>query len=152
MNIVFLNASPNKEGNTMRIGEKILMHQPHEVVHMCEYRISQYGNVYPDDQMKELLKQLRNASTILIGTPVYWYTVSGILKTFIDRLYLLKEAEILRGKKLYVFAQGSAPDQATKDSISFLMKRVAYLMGMQLECVIVDTEDGKDIVKQIHVL
>lgn len=35
----------------------------------------------------------KNVNTIVIGTPIYWYTVGGLLKTFIDRLYLLPKAE-----------------------------------------------------------
>lgn len=35
---------------------------------------------------------------------------------------MLPEAENLRGKKLYLFAQGSAPDEATKNSITFEAK------------------------------
>ena len=105
---------------------------------MSDYKRSQYGQVYEDDQIKEVFNKIKNYDTLVIGSPVYWYTVSGILKTFIDRLYMLSEAGILRGKKLYLFAQGSAPDEDTVKSIKFLACKVAYLMGMQLESVVVD--------------
>ncbi len=62
-------------------------------------------------QISEIFKKLENVDTIVIGTPVYWYTIGGIVKTFIDRLYMLPEAEVLNGKNLYFFAQGSAPDE-----------------------------------------
>lgn len=108
--VLFMNCSPNKDSNTFRIGKNLLDGVEHDVLQMSDYKISQYGQVYEDDQIKEVFNKIKNYDTLVIGSPVYWYTVSRILKTFIDRLYMLPEAEILRGKKLYLFAQGSAPD------------------------------------------
>ena len=149
--ILFMNCSPNKNGNTYRIGEKILENIEHNVLQMADYKIYQYGQVYEDDQIKEVFNEIQKSDTIVIGTPVYWYTVGGILKTFIDRLYLLPEAKILNGKKLYVFAQGESPDNATKDSITFLATRVASLMGMELKGVVIDTSDGKKIINNMKI-
>ena len=150
--IIFMNGSPNKDGNTFRIGEEILQNIPHDILQMSDYKVSQYGNIYEDDQINEIFKALEDKDTIVIGAPVYWYTVGGILKTFIDRLYLLPEAEILKGKKLYFFAQGSAPDEGTVKTIEHLATRVAELMGMDLKSVIVDSSDGSKIVSSMSIL
>ena len=149
---LFINSSPNKDGNTYRIGEQLLVNLDHEVLQMSDYRISQYGQVYADDEMKEVMAKIDQVDTLVIGAPVYWYTVGGMLKTFIDRLYMLPEAEVLRGKKLYLFAQGSAPDEATEKSIQFLASRVAYLMGMELKGVVVDHSLGSKILSQMKIL
>ena len=61
------------------------------------------------------------------------------------------EAEYLRGKKLYLFAQGSGPDDATKESITFLANRLSYLMGMDLKGVVVDSSDGSKIFEQMKI-
>lgn len=37
------------------------------------------------DDMKELLEKMINADVIVLATPVYFYTMDGQLKTFIDR-------------------------------------------------------------------
>ena len=149
---LFINSSPNKDGNTYRIGEQLLVNLDHEVLQMSDYRISQYGQVYADDEMKEVMAKIDQVDTLVIGAPVYWYTVGGMLKTFIDRLYMLPEAEVLRGKKLYLFAQGSAPDEATEKSIQFLASRVAYLMGMELKGVVVNHSLGSKILSQMKIL
>lgn len=149
--ILFMNCSPNKNGNTYQIGEKILKNIEHSVLQMADYKISQYGQVYEDDQIGEVFKEIEKVDTIVIGAPIYWYTVGGILKTFIDRLYLLPEAEVLKGKKLYLFAQGSAPDEATKNTVAFLAGRVATLMGMELKGVVTDTSDGNEIINKITI-
>lgn len=150
--IIFMNSSPNKNGNTFRIGEELLQNIDHDVLQMSDYKVSQYGVVHEDDQIGELFKKIEDKDIIVIGSPVYWYTVGGILKTFIDRLYLLPEAEVLKGKKLYLFAQGSSPDEGTKNSITFLANRVATLMGMNLESVVVDSSDGSRILSEMTIV
>lgn len=147
--ILFMNCSPYKNGNTYRIGEKILEGKEHNILQMADYKISQYGQVYEDDQIGEVFKEIEKADIIVIGAPIYWYTVGGILKTFIDRLYLLPEAEVLKGKKLYLFAQGTKPDEATKNAVAFLAGRVATLMGMELKSVVTDTSDGNEIISKL---
>ena len=149
--ILFMNCSPNKNGNTYRIGEKILDNIEHNVLQMSDYKIYQYGQVYEDDQIKEVFDKIEKADTIVIGSPVYWYTVGGILKTFIDRFYMLDEAKKLHEKKLYLFAQGDAPDNATKKSIEFLANRVSILMDMELKSVIISTSDGNEIINNMIV-
>ena len=149
--ILFVNSSPNRDGNTYRIGEELLKDKEHDVLQMADYRISQYGQVFDDDEIKDVLKKIDECDVLVIGSPVYWYTVSGMLKTFIDRLYMLPEAETLRGKKLYLFAQGSAPNQDTVKSIEFLSNRLSYLMGMELKGVVTDSSDGKEILSKMKI-
>lgn len=149
--ILFVNSSPNRDGNTYRIGEELLKDKEHDVLQMADYRISQYGQVFDDDEMKEVLKEMDKYDILVIGSPVYWYTVGGMLKTFIDRLYMLPEAEALRGKKLYLFAQGSAPNQDTVKSIEFLSNRLSYLMGMELKGVVTDSSDGREILSKMKI-
>ena len=149
--IIFMNGSPNKNGNTNRIGEELLKNISHDILQMSDYRVSQYGNVSADDQINEIFKVLEDKDAIVIGAPVYWYTVGGILKTFIDRLYMLPEAEVLKGKKLYFFAQGSSPDEGTIRTIEHLATRVAELMGMDLKSVVVDSSDGNKILSNMSI-
>lgn len=149
--ILFVNSSPNRDGNTYRIGEELLKDKEHDVLQMADYRISQYGQVFDDDEMKEVLKEMDKYDILVIGSPLYWYTVGGMLKTFIDRLYMLPEAEALRGKKLYLFAQGSAPNQDTVKSIEFLSNRLSYLMGMELKGVVTDSLDGREILNKMRI-
>ena len=149
--ILFVNSSPNREGNTYRIGEELLKDKEHDVLQMADYRISQYGQVFDDDEIKEVLKEIDKYDILVIGSPVYWYTVGGMLKTFIDRLYMLPEAEALRGKKLYLFAQGSLPNEDTVKSIEFLSNRLSYLMGMDLMGVVTDSSDGREILSKMKI-
>ncbi len=149
--LVFMNFSPNKCGNTFRIGQELLENVEYDVLQMSDYKISQYGQVFEDDQISDVFKKIEDKDVILIGAPIYWYTVGGILKTFIDRLYLLKEAEVLRGKELYFFAQGSSPDENSINTIEYLVKRFSYLMGMKLKNVIVDSSQGCKVISDMTI-
>lgn len=43
MRILFINASPNKEGMTVKWGEKILKDIDYTVLHLVDYSINQLG-------------------------------------------------------------------------------------------------------------
>lgn len=72
-----------------------------------------YAGLYPDgDAFADLIHQILRHKTIVFATPVYWYAMSGLLKTFFDRLTDLVTTEKklgrqLRGKRLFVLATGS---------------------------------------------
>lgn len=150
-NILFINSSPNKNGNTFNIGEKILRNKEYKILQMSDYKVSQYGQVYSDDQIADIFKEIEKADTILIGSPIYWYSVCGILKTFIDRSYMLKEAEALKGKDVYVFAQGSSPNKECFDNITYLINRYAKLMNMNLKGLAIGAASEKDkIIKDLN--
>lgn len=148
--VLFMNSSPNKEGTTYRLGEEILKGIEHETLHLVDYHIDQYGDVSKEDQIKEVFEHIEKADALLIGSPIYWYSVGGLLKTFIDRFYMLPEAELLKGKDLYFFAQGSGPNELTEQTIQYLMTRVATLLNMNLKVIVVDNAMGHKILEQVQ--
>ncbi len=135
---VFMNYSLNESGKTFRIGKELLKDVDHDILQLSD-----------DDQISDVLKIIRNKDIILIGAPIYWYTVGGILKTFVDRIYLLKE--VLRGKELYLFAQGSSLDENTVNMIKYLAKRVSQIMSMKLKSVIVDSSQSHKIISDMKI-
>lgn len=149
--VLFMNASPNKDGATVSIAKKLLKDNDYDTMEMSDYNVSQFGSVRDNDQMKEMLNIIKDYDPIVIGTPVYFYTVSGILKTFIDRLYLLDESECLKGKSLYFFAQGYAPDEETEKPINYLITKMTNLFGIKLESLVVDNSEGHKVLKEINI-
>ena len=71
------------------MGADFLQGVDHDTLFLNNYKIYQLGQKYPDDQFKTVMDAIAQADTIVIGSPVYWHTMSGPLKTFIDRLYEL---------------------------------------------------------------
>lgn len=149
--ILFMNASPNKDGATNKIAEELLKGKDFDTMQMSDYNVSQYGAVRENDQIKEMLNIIKDYDTLVIGTPVYFYTVSGILKTFIDRLYLLDEADVLKGKDVYFFAQGYSPDKETENTIKYLMEKASHVININLKQVIVDNSLGNNILSNMKI-
>lgn len=62
-------------------GKKIAQCMGCDACHEPPYRC-----VHKDD-MEQIRQEMEGAQAILLGTPVYWWGPSGLLKTFVDRWY-----------------------------------------------------------------
>jgi len=87
MSILFINSSPNPHGNTARVAAALLESKEYETLNLAEYKIYGYGQQFPDDQFMEVIDKIRAAKTIVIGSPLYWHNLSGLLRCFLDRTY-----------------------------------------------------------------
>ncbi|MGG5338942.1 flavodoxin family protein [Enterococcus mundtii] len=118
MRILFINASPNKEGMTVKWGEKILKDIDYTVLHLVDYSINQLGQMTEKDEFDKVMGVIKQADVLVIGTPIYWWDVTGLLKTFIDRWTDLFEYGLdtpdapLYQKSVFWFVQGSTPEEA----------------------------------------
>jgi len=89
MSILFINSSPNPHGNTARVAAALLESKEYETLNLAEYKIYGYGQQFPDDQFMEVIDKIRAAKTIVIGSPLYWHNLSGLLRCFLDRDLLI---------------------------------------------------------------
>ena len=90
MSILFINSSPNKNGNTAKVAAELLSGREYETLNLTDYKIYGYGQQFEDDQFMEVIEKIRQADTIVIGSPLYWHNLSGILRCFLDRNMLLQ--------------------------------------------------------------
>lgn len=56
------------------------------------------GECNIEDDMQKLYPKLKEADVLIIGTPTYYWNVSGVVKDFIDRTNPLYNTESLKGK------------------------------------------------------
>lgn len=49
MNILFINGSPNRSGNTVRLAKKFLKDQEFKTLNLVDYKIYSYGQNFEDD-------------------------------------------------------------------------------------------------------
>ena len=56
------------------------------------------GECSINDDMQSIYDKLEEADGVFIGTPVYFWSVSGQVKVFIDRTFALMQSGKLRGK------------------------------------------------------
>ena len=107
MKIIAFIGSPRKGGNTDRLVGEILAgaaeagHQT-EKIYLTDYALTPIDPVYGDeldwtdprqDVADALIDKIVEADVIILGSPVYWYNVSGLMKLFIDRWSLYRRGE-----------------------------------------------------------
>lgn len=144
--VVFVNTSRDPKGNTYAMGEAFLEGVPHKTIFLNDYKIYQLGQHFEGDQFNDVVQMLSKADVIVIGTPVYWHTMSGGLKTFIDRLYELdRPVAALQGKKLYFLMQGMSPSEETKKQLPYTMSRVANRYDMEYMGAATSMADMKEL-------
>ena len=57
------------------------------------------------DDMHQIHNEIQNSDLMILASPLYFWGVTGIMKTFIDRLYLYypqRNAKLLNGKKAII--------------------------------------------------
>jgi multimeric flavodoxin WrbA len=69
-----------------------------------------------DDDMKALRAEVKSADALLIASPVYWFTMGGLAKLFMDRLYVFGAGDYreLKGKRVgLILASGDSDLKAS---------------------------------------
>ncbi len=56
------------------------------------------GECKIEDDMQKLYPKLKEADVLIVGSPTYYWNVSGVVKDFIDRTNPLYNTESLKGK------------------------------------------------------
>lgn len=130
MSILFINGSPNKNGNTAALAAQLLKGQSYGTLNLIDYTIGAYGQELPGDGLDTVIAAMEKAETIVIGSPVYWHNICGSVRNVLDRFYGKVEDGSLGGRKLYFVFQGAAPEKWMLEAGEYTMKRFASLYGM----------------------
>ncbi len=130
MSILFINGSPNKNGNTAKLAAELLKGHEYETLNLTDYTIGAYGQNFPGDGLDAVIGAMKQADIVVIGSPLYWHNICGSVRNVLDRFYGKVESGELSGRKLYFVFQGAAPEQWMLDAGEYTMKRFAALYGM----------------------
>lgn len=147
-NIAFINASANKDGNTADYAKRLLAGHRYQQINLIDYKLYPLGANFPDDQFQTVYQQLAQYDVLVIGTPVYWHTVSGALKVFIDRLYN-EDDNKLKGKTLIFIAQGFDPTPVSIEQMDYMIKRFANKYDLKLVGIAHSLSDIEQIKQRI---
>jgi multimeric flavodoxin WrbA len=155
--VIAISGSPVKGGNTDTALEAVLAGArargaQAELVRLYELDVApcvgceacQSGDCVLDDDAADLLARMSEAQAIVIGTPVYWYHVSSVLKTLLDRSYATFFSRALAGGRIAALIVQHS--QGADETASFF-RRWSLDQGCTLvEAVTIDTESKSGVV------
>ena len=147
MSILFINGSPNKNGNTKALADKMMKGKEYETLNLVDYRIGSYGQNFADDQLDEVIAKMNAADTIVVGSPLYWHNICGSVRNVLDRFYGKVDQGSMSGKTLYFLFQGAAPEKWQLEAGEFTMKRFAGLYGMEYGGMATDAKEAEGLLK-----
>ena len=58
MNILFINGSPNLNGNTAALAKELLQGKEYETLNLTDYRIGSYGQNFEDDELDQVIAKM----------------------------------------------------------------------------------------------
>ena len=78
MKYLFINGSPNPNGNTAALAAELLEGKNYKSLNLTDYTIGAYGQELPGDGLEAVIAAMENAKTIVIGSPVYFAALYGM--------------------------------------------------------------------------
>lgn len=147
-NVLIISASPRKHGNSDILCDRF-MQGAQESGHKTEKIFLAEKNIgycrgcgvcntahkcVQKDDMAEILDKMINADIIVLATPVYFYTMDGQMKTFIDRT-VPRYTEI-SNKDFYYIMTAADSDKAS------LERTVESFRGFTEDCLTGAREAG----------
>ncbi len=100
---VIIQGSSRSHGDTNKIVNYIATNNGIDIVDLYTKNIGHYDYDYKnesDDFLNLATHIIETYDTIIFATPVYWYSMSGILKVFFDRISDLIRIHKNTGRKL----------------------------------------------------
>ena len=144
MNILFINGSPNADGNTAELAKVLLQGRTYETLNLVDYQINTYGQTLSGEQFDEVLQKIKGADVLLIGSPLYWHNICGSVRNLLDRCYGPLEQGSLSGKLFFLF-QGASPEKWMMEAGEFTMSRFSKLYGLDYQGMATNRNEAKTL-------
>ena len=150
MSILFINGSPNKNGNTAALAQELLKGKEYDTLNLTDYKVYSYGQSFEDDQLDEVISRMKEAKVIVIGSPLYWHNICGAVLDVLDRFYGKVSQGEFSGRTLYFLFQGAAPEKWMLEAGEYTMNRFAKLYGMNYGGMATDRREAAELSGKIH--
>lgn len=148
MSIAVIYGSSRKNGNTELLTEHAIKDYDVERIYLRDYFIKQivdqrhdeagFDDVY--DDYDKVIGQVYKHDVLIFSTPIYWYTMSGLMKTFIDRWsQTLRDVnfpnfrEDMAKKQIYVVAVGGDNPKIKGMPLIHQFQYICDFFGMTLK-------------------
>lgn len=149
MSILFINGSPNKNGNTAKLAAKLLSGKTYQTLDLVDYKLYSYGQKFEDDQFDEIVAAMKATDAVIIGSPVYWHNMCGSVRNLIDRFYGPVRQGALEGRKFVFLFQGAAPEPWMLEKAEYTMSHFARMYGMDYVGMATNDREAETLAKEI---
>lgn len=146
--VLVLNGSPRPNGNTRTLSEAFITRCIQRSYEVKRYNISDlninpcnacekcFSNNKPciiEDDFNEIAFEIDEADVIVFSVPVYFYSIPGKMKSFIDRLFCFEKANIdLSNKKFAIISCCEDKEMTTFDGVRIPIEKTARIFGWEL--------------------
>lgn len=152
-NPLIIFGSARSDGNTLQAIQALIGDQSVPIVDLGKLNIAHYDYDYQNthDDFIPLAEKMVMHNPIILATPVYWYTMSALMKTFMDRwsdlLDIRKDlGRRLTNKELYVIASyGGVKPEGFEFPFS---QTCAYLEMQYKGCFYFYSGDDPELIKE----
>lgn len=108
----------------------------------------QTGKCVHDDDMPALVKSMEEHNVWVIGTPIYWWSVTAQVKAFIDRWYGVDQT-IFQGKQIVLtIPMGGHDDYYARHTIGMFEDICRYLGMCHLQTIVAPGMNGRGSVRE----
>lgn len=115
--ILGILGSARQDGNTAALTSAVFQHlNDASVIDLNDLSIApySYNNPHETDDFYALAQMMAEAEAVVFASPVYWYSMSGPMKIFFDRLTNLTDfykpiGRALAGKSAFLVAASNSP-------------------------------------------
>ncbi len=153
--VLIIATSPRRNGNSAKLAlefEKGVKENGNdcEIMYLCEKNLNFCKGCFAcitshkciiNDDMNEILEKMKISDVIVFATPVYYYEMSGQMKTFIDRTNPLFQSNYAF-RDVYLLMSAADTDEK-------LMQRVINGLEGWIECF--SKTDLKRVIKALGV-
>lgn len=147
MSLAIIYGGTRNNGNTEWLTKQVISGLEAKEYHLANYQISPIvdcrhtvgGFPQVNDDYQLFIQEILEYDTLIFATPIYWYSMSGIMKNFIDRWsQTLRDSEMSQFKQqmakkcAYVIAVGG--DQPNLKGLA-MIQQFQYIfdfMGMTM--------------------
>ncbi|GAB5551413.1 MAG: hypothetical protein Sapg2KO_10040 [Saprospiraceae bacterium] len=151
---VIILGSARRNGETKKVVSELIEMSNWDLIDLLDFNIAHfdYQHLNKADDFIDLMKRIvTNYDVLIFATPVYWYSMSGIMKVFFDRLtdLLRIEKELgrkLRGKSMAVISSSNGNN--LEDNFWLPFKKSAEYLGMHY-IIDLHTYQGKSATDKI---
>lgn len=160
--ILIIGTSPRRNGNSNRLAVEFqkgaieagnqaeIVYLDDKTINFCKGCLAcqKLKKCVINDDANEITNKMKDSDVIVWATPVYYYCISGQMKTMIDRANPLFASEY-KFKDVYLLAAAAdCGDYTFKGTINALEGWIACFNGVQLKGVV--TAGGVDSVGAIE--